>query len=766
MFKTGILRKQFFPGWIYVRKSVRFQSTNCTESCKPLQKVFDDQSHWEKLNKANYSISNKNFIQRRLLDSKLETGLFQNPYLKSPMGLRSFAQKSLVEAKALVEKIRNDHSPEGYRNYIVNLDKLSDILCRVIDLCEFIRASHPNSHFIQAAQECHEQMFEIMNILNTDVVLCNILKHVLTNPAIYSHLSQEEIRVGQILLEDFEKSGIYMSPEIRQQFIYLSQSISVVGQEFINNTEYVRSNFIKIKVTEVESAGLSELTLKNLSKDVTGEYYKIPTYGPLSYLILKTCPDEAIRMKIWTAMHSCSDKQVERLEQLIKLRTTLAKLMGKKNYAAYQLEGKMAKSPEYVYDFIQSLIDVIMPTSLQELKPLSMLKYETLKQQVPITEEEVIKVIKPWDRDFYEYLQNSSQYNLSKYAESISSYFPLGAVMQGLSDLFQSIYGIKLEPSVPRTGETWSPDVRRINVVSDTEGLIGVVYCDLFERQGKTTNPAHFTVCCSRNIYPDETDLSTIQVGVNNNGVKFQLPVISLVCNFVSTNSRNGPVCLLQLNEIETLFHEMGHAMHSMLGRTSLQNLSGTRCATDFVELPSILMEHFARDKRVLVKISSHYENGTKVPELLLRDHQLKSQSLSSIETFLQIKMALLDQELHSVENINDVDTVKIYHTLERKLQVLSDENSNWCGKFGHLFGYGSSYYSYLFDRAIAAKVWDHLFSQNPFNKDSGEKFKSGVLSWGGSRDPWELVADVLEEPRLAKGDKAAMQFIGHAKGL
>ena len=228
-------------------------------------------------------------------------------------------------------------------------------------------------------------------------------------------------------------------------------------------------------------------------------------------------------------------------------------------------------------------------------------------------------------------------------------------------------------------------------------------------------------------------------------------------------------ICLLQLNEIETLFHEMGHAMHSMLGRSRLQNVSGTRCATDFVELPSILMEHFARDKRVLHEIGFHYETNERVSEYVIEAHLKKMKFLQDCETFSQGKMAMLDQELYSeniIKDLDHVDVVKIYQTLEEDLKVLVDNKSNWCGKFGHLFGYGASYYSYLFDRAIASKVWDQLFAKDPFSREGGEKFKNCVLKWGGLRDPWHCIADVLEQPELAKGDANAMKYIGQTEGL
>ena len=167
-----------------------------------------------------------------------------------------------------------------------------------------------------------------------------------------------------------------------------------------------------------------------------------------------------------------------------------------------------------------------------------------------------------------------------------------------------------------------------------------------------------------------------------------------------------------------------------------------------------------------LSSISSHYKTGKSLDVEVLKNHQLENQFLQNCETFSQIKMSFLDQELHNLDHTTDgsIDVIAIYHRLERRLAVLPDDQSNWCGKFGHLFGYGASYYSYLFDRAIASKIWDHLFEQDPFNRTNGTKFKEGLLQWGGSRDPWYLLSQVLDEPRLAKGDEWGMRYIGDVK--
>ncbi|SMN18844.1 similar to Saccharomyces cerevisiae YKL134C OCT1 Mitochondrial intermediate peptidase [Maudiozyma saulgeensis] len=750
-----------------------------------LKRIFDDNILWKDLNKQNYQyndkLSNSDTYKDRFLSTISDfskerngknVGLFNNPYLTDPKGLKEFSKASLNNARALTELMKTDASKEGLKNYIVNLDKLSDTLCRVIDLCEFIRSAHPDERFVKAAQLCHEQMFEFMNVLNTDVKLYDRLKKVLTDETILGTLSKEEIKVGGILLEDFEKSGICMTSEIRDKFISLSQDISLIGQDFINNTGVARETYTIVNAKELESCNIPVFILDKLKRDLTGKHYKIPTYGAIPFAILRAATSEKIREQIWTSLHSCPDDQITRLTHLIKLRSILANLMGKSSFAEYQLDGKMAKTPQGVKNFIGSLVESTRPLAANELQFISDMKCEEMHTQPSRDPHNVLDNVRPWDRDYFSWL---SKQNITKTEgivedEPISTYFTLGGVLEGLSEIFRSAYGLELKPVVPQLGETWSAEVRRINVVSETDGTVGVIYCDLFERIGKTQNPAHFTVCCSRQTYAKENDESIMQIGVDPKGVRYQLPIISLVCNFSKTSiSSDKNICLLQLNEIETLFHEMGHAIHSMLGRTRLQNISGTRCPTDFVELPSILMEHFARDPRVLRNIGIHYITGKTIPEELLVKHLEDNKFLQNCETFAQAKMAMLDQELHGaniIQNINTVNVVKIYQDLERQMGVLVDDKSNWCGRFGHLYGYGATYYSYLLDRAIASKVWEKLFSKDPYSRVGGAQFRDKVLKWGGLKDPWACITDVLEQPTLIKGDSEAMKYFGNTQDL
>lgn len=388
--------------------------------------------------------------------------------------------------------------------------------------------------------------------------------------------------------------------------------------------------------------------------------------------------------------------------------------------------------------------------------------------------------INAWDRDFYMHLYSTTE-RASKGAAPFVPYFSVGSVIQGLSRLFKHLYGVQFEPAVLQPGESWHDDVRKLDVVCEREGKIGTIYCDLFARPGKTTNAAHYTVRTSRRVDDDDAE-HDIYYAFPNQSIpadrffpptfqpseeirhrkgRYQLPVIALTCDFSDSRGFGNSV-LLSMFEVETLFHEMGHAMHSMLGRTDYHNVAGTRCATDFVELPSILMEHFVWHPKVLPLFAKDDALPPKEIDVYLEQRR----RFNGIEVNSQILMALLDQQYHSEAVLDPhFSSVDVWHSLQDEVGLFpSVPGTMWPVQFGHLFGYGAGYYSYLFDRTLARRIWEKCFEKNPLDREQGLAFRDNLLKWGGARDPWKCVADVLggeDGERIADGDENAMRTVG-----
>jgi intermediate peptidase len=725
---------------------------------KTLRQIFDSPNVWR-----DFSQSVKSW------DNGQNKGLFQNRYLVEPRGFEEFADRTLTKAKKIVEQVLNSSSIDDYKHIARRLDRLSDLLCRVIDVSDFVRATHPDPIMQAAATRAYATMFEYMNVLNTTQGLDTQLNLAMNNAEIVAGWNEEEHAVAEILRRDFAKSAIELPKSQREHFVRLSQEISEIGQAFVDNMAPA------VPVLTFQSSRLQGMNPLLAQQSTRWGRIMVPTLSAVAADALRSVSDESARREIFMAGRTASTASVQRLEGLLKKRAELAKLSKFESYGHLSLADKMAKTPESVNEFLQALSKDNNFVARMEMAQLLKAKVSLSRTATP--------VLHPWDKDYYMKHVLSTVRSRARNADFLSSYFSVGTVMQGLSRLFSRLYGVRFVPRETLPGEAWNSDVRRLDVVSETDGHVAVLYCDLFSRPGKSPNPAHFTLRCSREITKQELDeaadsphplFASAEEFVNDgmaissaSGVLKQLPTIALICDF-ATSPKNTRPSLLSFAEVRTLFHEMGHAIHSILGRTSLQNVSGTRCATDFSELPSILMEHFAADPAVLGLFARHHETDQPLPYEMVAQTLALEKMFEGYDTENQILLSMVDQIYHSALPLSpSFDSTQTYHSLQSEHGVFppDPDGTCWQGFFGHLFGYGSSYYSYLFDRVLAKRVWEVVFEsgvgEKGINRESGERMKEHVLKWGGGKDPWRCLADVLGDGRVEHGGEAAMGIVG-----
>ncbi|XP_030837803.1 mitochondrial intermediate peptidase-like [Strongylocentrotus purpuratus] len=220
------------------------------------------------------------------------------------------------------------------------------------------------------------------------------------------------------------------------------------------------------------------------------------------------------------------------------------------------------------------------------------------------------------------------------------------------------------------------------------------------------------------------------------------MPKIVLACSMPS--SRSGSLPLLTHGMMENLFHEFGHAIHSMLGRTRYQHVTGTRCSTDYAEVPSILMEYFANDYRVLREFARHHQTNETLPEEMINRLCQSKKFGSAYEMQTQVFYSILDQVYHGNHPL-DRPTVEILEEIQKQHSSIPYvPGSAWHLRFGHLVGYGAKYYSYLYSRAVASKVWHGCFAADPLRQETGEKYRREMLSHGGGKEPAVMVENMI----------------------
>ncbi|GAA5862788.1 hypothetical protein JCM3774_001921 [Rhodotorula dairenensis] len=734
--------------------------------------------------------------------ASVPAGLFNQPALQRPADFPALAHRTTLRAKVLVERLcRPAPAPESLEQaeraflaMVKNLDRLSDLLCGVIDLAELVRNVHPDPAWVEGANAAYEQLCEYMNELNTHVGLYQGLKtlHAMLpastptkSPALFAAYA-----VATPFLRDFEKSGIHLPPAQRAEFVSLSTSIIQLGRRFLQNASDPDAREpVCLDRSELEAAFGAQMT-RRLLGDVPESQHQV-WIDPNSYegrVLARHHPSASVRRALYVAANAAPASHVETLDELLSARARLARLVGRESWAAVALEDKMAQTPEAVRGFLAALERHNRPRAQQDLEVLRRAKAAHLAQSGTGggRGREDARVIEGWDRDFYTDVAAAAA--STSPLPDISPFFSVGAVFAGLSRFFTALYGIRFEVEDVRDGEVWAPGVRKLRVIDEDEGRIGTIYCDLQARDGKAPGAAHYTVRCSRRVDDDDAEGDFVARGaatVQIDGVQVsrgeldnllvvdpvewkgrpgshQEPVVVLVCAFGSSASKDAPACL-QWHEVETLHHEMGHAIHSMIGRNEYHNVAGTRCATDFVEFPSVLMEHFVASPAVIGLTAKHYKTGHSLPESVFSSLLAERSRFSALETSSQIMMAALDQEYHAASVADSgFNSTATLADIQRRYHVIPyAKGTAWQTQFGHLFGYGATYYSYLFDRAIAAHVFASKFSDDPLSRDRGEELKQGVLRWGGGKDPWEMIGGLVRNDVVAKGGPRAMEEVG-----
>ena len=705
---------------------------------------------------------------------KKNHGLFKNRYLTSAEGFLLFAEKNLEKATKIVRRVLQASTTQEYRAIVRDLDRLSDLLCRVLDLSDFVRMTHPDAKFQDAAKGAWTMVYQYMNELNTMTGLSDQLGQAMSRPEVVEAWSEEEKTVADLLKLDFMKSAVNLPKQSRDRFVDLSSRISETGSAFVQGMEPEKR---EVTLPSHRFYGLYPslaATLKVRSK------ISIPTMGTEAAAALQSVYDEETRKELYLAQRKASKPTINRLENMLKLRAELAGLAGFQSHGHMALKDRMmAKSPGSVMEFLLALRKHNEPIIENELRELTEKKRERLA--IPDAG------LQAWDRDFYMEKFRGEMRSRVRHDDQLAAYFSVGTVMQGLSRLFERLYGIRFVPRETLPGETWHPDVKRLDVVGDDGQQVAVLYCDLFYRPQKFPNPAHFTVRCSREILPGEVEEAAADLGVPglpsfdsaeqaaNDGMEIstrdgtlkQLPTVALVCDFPKNDNTKEPA-FLTFYSVETLFHEMGHAIHSILARTSFQNVSGTRCATDFAELPSTLMEHFAADPTVLSLFARHWKTDKPLPYELVAERIRLAKRFEGVDTEHQILLAMVDQAYHAPPVANAAfDSTAVFHEIQDSYAHGPREprDTCWQGFFGHLHSYGSTYYSYLFDRVLAERVWRVVFNAGDnggaINRVNGERLKENLLKWGGGRDPWRCLAETLKDERLAAGDEKSMALVG-----
>ena len=396
------------------------------------------------------------------------TGLFGVAELHDSSGFDILCEQVLNESQVLVDdalclakEIKNGQ--KSVVNLIMKFDHLSNTICNVADLAEFVRLTHPNTEYQRSAGEASLAINGFVENLNTNVELYNALTSSLQS-ASASELDEESRHVAESLVFDFEQSGIHLDACKRSKFVKLQDSILRLGSEFV--------------------AGASAPTYfpkKFWPKNVKHGFQMNDEYIQIDGLCYDS-PDPNLREIVYKAYMHSDPNQLAILDDLLEARHNLAKLVGFPSFLSRSLRGTMAETPETVNKFLMNIAKKIQPVVSSDNELLTNFKQGNTDDGT----------IKPWDTQYFSGLAKSQL--LQNFPVLLNEYFSLGTCMEGLNMIFDRIHGITLEPTEPEPGEVWHPLVVKLTVKHEDEGILGYIYCDLYYRENKVQQDCHFTI--------------------------------------------------------------------------------------------------------------------------------------------------------------------------------------------------------------------------------------------------------------------------------
>lgn len=670
-------------------------------------------------------------------------GLFALPELQNPSDFARTAQAAIDQCERIRQEIPTIDPIRNTDYLLFQVDAISRILCNYTDAAELARSAHACPHWRDAAQRAFAILSDYMSQLNCDPSLYHALRRVSDGKV---ELTEEQARLCLLLQQDFERDGIHLPDAERDRVRSLQNQITGLESIFSRNIASSQEEFWA-DAAEVEeiiprkvlnSYGIGQ-TSHEEGSDKANKIRLGKTDNPILQTLIKYSASPGLRRQVYIESTTAVAENLSVLRALIGARHELARTVGFPSYADRFLRDKMAGDPRTVLDFLHGLLARVQPLYRREMEQLA-----AAKENI-----EGISRLEPWDVAYYSALIQSGDGFDSHY---VTEYLSLSNCLACMRLLVADIFGIKMieEPMSP--GEGWdvtdddqTSQIRRFVFHDSDDRPLGTMYLDLAPRDNKYVHAAHFTVRCGcRTTFRDRVRNKgdTIAAASGDIDDDFQLPIVALLCNF--------PAGKMPHSEVETLFHEFGHGLHSLLSRTQFQHMSGTRGQIDFVETPSHLLEHFCWDTETLQNGVFAVNDGVVIPDDLVLKLQKSRQSFSGIERQTQILYSLFDQALFSGITIEDEHhSTRIFAELHRKLEMPYVEGTHWHSKFGHLVTYGCGYYGYLWAQVFADDLWRTLFHyKSPSaRRSSGELLWHGILQHGGARDPKVMLTEVLGRP-------------------
>ncbi|MCM8567780.1 M3 family metallopeptidase [Gramella jeungdoensis] len=619
-------------------------------------------------------------------------------------------------AKKEINEIVDSEEKPTFENTIEALEYSGQKLDRVTSIFFNINSAETNKEIQKIAQEVSPVLSEFKNDVILNKGLFERIKSVFEEKNSLD-LNKEQETLLEKKYKAFTRNGANLPEEKQKDLRKIDKELSKLKLKFGENVLAETNRYELLVTDEARLTGLPE-SFKDEARSVAKEKDKegwIFTLEYPSYLpFMKYAEDRELRKELALAFgsrgfHNDELDNQENVLKIAKLRYQRAKLLGFESHAHFVLEERMAETPEKVDSFLNEMLEKAKPAAEREFKEL-----ENFAKNL-----DEIDQLQKWDAAYYGEKLKQKLFDLDD--EKLKPYFKLENVIEGVFTVAQKLYGLNFKEV--HDIDKYHPDVKTSQVTDETGESVALFYADFHPRPGKRDG-AWMT------IYKQQY----VQNGKN------ERPHISIVCNFTKPTQKEPS--LLTFNEVTTLFHEFGHALHGMLANTTYPSLSGANVYWDFVELPSQVLENWCYEKESLQLFAKHYKTGEAIPQEYIDKIKKSANFLEGIATLRQLSFGMLDLSWHAVDpsKVKDVKQHEIKAFEPTKLYP--DVGSNCMSTaFSHIFqgGYSAGYYSYKWAEVLDADTFEYFTEHGIFSKDIADKFRENILSKGGTEHPMEL---------------------------
>ncbi len=681
--------------------------------------------------------------------SNILTEPFKTPYHTPPFDqiknedfLPAF--KDLIKiSEQEIDEITNNPEEATFENTIEAMAFSGEKLDVVSNIFFNLNSAETNDEMQKIAQEVSPLLTEFSSKISQNSTLFERIRKVFDEKEKYD-LNEEQQMLLKETYKGFVRSGALLNDEDKKKLEKINMDLSVKSLQFGQNVLASTNAYFKHITDKNELKGIPEPILEQYAEDAKErnlEGYVITLQYP-SYLPAMTYAENRdLRKELGLANGKKSfdggelDNQ-NLIKEIVKLRQEKAELLGYKNYADYVLEERMAQSPTKVQEFLNELLEKATPFATQEIEEL-----KTLATSDGIDE------MQSWDHSFYAEKLRKQKFDLND--EELKPYFQLEKVQEAVFGLANKLFGLTFAErnDIPKYHE----EVKTYEALESQEPRT--------ESQDNSEKPSidNYQPITKAVLYADYHPRKGKRAGAWMTSYKSQFkkdgensrPHISVVCNF-SKPTKETP-SLLTFQEVTTLFHEFGHALHGILADTQYPNLSGTSVKWDFVELPSQFLENYCYEPEFLKTFAKHYQTGEVLPDEKIQKISESKNFMEGYQTLRQLGFGLLDMAYHT--KMDKVSDIKTFETEETKATNLYPSNPETAvsPSFSHIFqgGYSAGYYSYKWAEVLDADAFQYFKENGIFDPETAAKYKV-LLSSGGTKDPMELYKNFRgSEPKV-----------------